>query len=57
MYWGGFFFENHAVAFCLKTMPKLDLLGVLFQELRVEGNICIDVGSRCSLLHHNHMSV
>ena len=29
-----------AVAFILKTMPKLDHLGVLFQELHVEGSRC-----------------
>ena len=32
--------------FTLKAMPKPDHLGVLFQELRVEGSRCFDVLSR-----------
>ena len=41
------FFKSHAVAFCLRTRPKLDyLLGVLFQQLRVEGSSCFDLVSR-----------
>ena len=40
----------HGVAFILKAMPKLDHLGVLFQELRVEGSRCFDVVSRLLLI-------
>ena len=46
------------MAFILKSRPKLDHLGVLFQELRLEGSRCFDVVS--GLLHitpHSHIGV
>ena len=36
---GGRFLESHAVAFRLRAMLKLDHLGVLFEELGVEGKM------------------
>ena len=46
------------VAIILKAMPKLDHLGVLFQELRVEGSSCFDVVSRLLLIRpHSHIGV
>ena len=46
------------MAFILKAMRKLDHLGVLFQELRVEGNRCFDVISRLLLITpHSHIGV
>ena len=39
-------------------MPKLDLLGVLFQELRVEGSRCFEVVSRLLFITpHSHIGV
>ena len=46
------------VALILKAMLKLDHLGVLFQELRVEGSRFFDVVSRLLLITpHLHISV
>ena len=44
--------------FILKSMPKLDHLGVLFEELRVEDSRCFDVVSRLFLITpHSHIGV
>ena len=46
------------MAFILKAMPNIDHLGILFQELRVEGSKCIDVISRLLLISpHTHIVV
>ena len=57
-------FESNAVAFCLSTvsglraMPKIDHLGLLFQELRVEGNRCFDeVSQSLLIIPHPHIGV
>ena len=51
------FFERHASAFCLRAMPKLDRLGVLFQELRVKVAGVLMWLADCFLLHHIHILV
>ena len=43
------------VAFILKAMPKLNHLGVLFHELRMEGSRCLMWLANCFLLHHIHI--
>ena len=44
------------VAFILKAMSKLNHLGVLFEELRVEGSRCFDLVSRLLLITpHSHI--
>ena len=46
------------VAFIFKAMPKLDHLGVLFQELREKGSKCFDVVNRLLLVTpHPHIGV
>ena len=48
--------ECFELACILKTMPKLDHLGVLLQELCVEGSRCFDVVSRLLLITpHSHI--
>ena len=55
---GWHFFESHAVPFCLRVMPKLEDLGALFQELRVESSRCFDVVNRLFLITpHSHIGV
>ena len=46
------------VAFILKAILKLDHLGVLFQELRMEGSMCFDEVSRLLFITpHSHIVV
>ena len=46
------------VTLILKAKPKLDYLGVLFQELRIECSRCFDVISRLlSVTSHSHIGV
>ena len=46
------------MAFILKAMPKLDHIGILFQDVGVEGNRCFDVVSRLLLFTpHSYIGV
>ena len=42
--------KDIGMTFIVKAMPKLDHLGILFQELHVEGCRCLDVVSRLLLI-------
>ena len=50
--------RGRGLAFFMKAIPKIDHLGVLFRELRVEGIRCFNVVSRLHLnAPHRHIGV
>ena len=57
MFLGGFFLKPFR-GFCLRAMPNLDHLGVIFQELLLKSCRCFDAVSRLLLITpHLHIGV